>query len=140
MKKSINITMPIELNDVEELMYRIRNWNPITGPRWIRNNLRIPMETTVSPIYDVDSFTGERTTTFSKYRRVWKDGQYVIMAIYSYGGKFDGIAVTDTDRNFLLKVEGFCAKNPKPYAEWKLGYKFPWDRNHYEWTIREKKQ
>ena len=117
----------VPLTGTEELIYRIY-MNSIMTTKWIRNNFHVPMETKVSPVYDIDPFTGEKMNRYSRYRRSWTDGQYEIMAIYTMEGKFDGVAVSDTDRNFLVRLDGFADHIVKRHVEYKSDYLFPWMR------------
>lgn len=117
----------VPLTGTEELIYRIYMNSPMVT-KWIRNNFHVPMETEVSPVYDIDAFTGEKMNRYSRYRRTWKDGQYEIMAIYTMEGKFDGVAVSDTDRNFLVRLDGFADHIVKRHVEYKSDYLFPWMR------------
>ena len=117
----------VPLTGTEELIYRIYMNSPM-ATKWIRNNFHVPMETTVSPVYDIDPFTGDKMNRYSRYRRTWTDGQYEIMAIYTMEGKFDGVAVSDTDRNFLVRLDGFADHLVKRHVEYKSDYLFPWMR------------
>ena len=117
----------VPLTGTEELIYRIY-MNSLMTTKWIRNNFHVPMETKVSPVYDIDPFTGEKMNRYSRYRRSWTDGQYEIMAIYTMEGKFDGVAVSDTDRNFLVRLDGFADHIVKRHVEYKSDYLFPWMR------------
>ena len=117
----------VPLTGTEELIYRIYMNSPM-ATKWIQNNFHVPMETKVSPVYDIDAFTGEKLNRYSRYRRTWTDGQYEIMAIYTMEGKFDGVAVTDTDRNFLVRLDGFADHIVKRHVEYKSDYLFPWMR------------
>lgn len=117
----------VPLIGTEELIYRIYLGSPMIR-KWIKENFKIPMETKASPIYEVDPFTGEKMNKFTRYRRTWMDGQYEIMAIYTMQGKFDGVAVSDTDRNFLVRVDGFEYHEAKRYVERKCDYLFPWEK------------
>ena len=117
----------VPLTGTEELIYRIYMNGPMIT-RWIRNNFHVPMETKVSPVYDIDAFTGEKLNRYSRYRRTWTDGQYEVMAIYTMEGKFDGVAVSDTDRNFLVRLDGFADHIVKRHVEYKSDYLFPWMR------------
>lgn len=117
----------VPLTETEELIYRIYKWSPMIT-KWIKENFKIPMETKVSPIYEVDPFTGDKTNRHSRYRRTWEDGQYEIMAIYTIEGKFDGVAVSDKDRNFLVRVDGFANHVVKRHVQYNSDYLFPWMR------------
>lgn len=117
----------VPLTGTEELIYRIYMNSPM-ATKWIQNNFHVPMETKVSPVYDIDPFTGDKMNRYSRYRRVWQDGQYEVMAIYTMEGKFDGVAVSDTDRNFLVRLDGFADHIVKRHVEYKSDYLFPWMR------------
>ena len=117
----------VPLTGTEELIYRIYMNSPM-ATKWIQNNFHVPMETKVSPVYDIDPFTGDKMNRYSRYRRVWQDGQYEVMAIYTMEGKFDGVAVSDTDRNFLVRIDGFADHLVKRHVEYKSDYLFPWMR------------
>lgn len=117
----------VPLTGTEELIYRIYMNSPM-ATKWIQNNFHVPMETKVSPVYDIDPFTGDKMNRYSRYRRVWQDGQYEVMAIYTMEGKFDGVAVSDTDRNFLVRLDGFANHLVKRHVEYKSDYLFPWMR------------
>lgn len=117
----------VPLTGTEELIYRIYMNSPM-ATKWIQNNFHVPMETKVSPVYDIDPFTGDKMNRYSRYRRVWQDGQYEVMAIYTMEGKFDGVAVSDTDRNFLVRLDGFADHLVKRHVEYNSGYLFPWMR------------
>ena len=117
----------VPLTGTEELIYRIY-MNSLMATKWIRNNFHVPMETKVSPVYDIDPFTGDKMNRYSRYRRTWTDGQYEVMAIYTMEGKFDGVAVSDTDRNFLVRLDGFADHIVKRHVEYKSDYLFPWMR------------
>ena len=117
----------VPLTGTEELIYRIYMNSPMVT-KWIRNNFHVPMETNVSPVYDIDPFTGDKMNRYSRYRRTWEDGQYEIMAIYTMEGKFDGVAVSDKDRNFLVRLDGFADHIVKRHVEYKSDYLFPWMR------------
>ena len=117
----------VPLTGTEELIYRIYMNSPM-ATKWIQNNFHVPMETKVSPVYDIDPFTGDKMNRYSRYRRVWQDGQYEVMAIYTMEGKLDGVAVSDTDRNFLVRLDGFADHLVKRHVEYNSGYLFPWMR------------
>ena len=117
----------VPVRGTEELIYRIYMNSPMVT-KWIRNNFHVPMETNVSPVYDIDPFTGDKMNRYSRYRRAWTDGQYEVMAIYTMEGKFDGVAVSDTDRNFLVRLDGFADYIVKRHVECKSDYLFPWMR------------
>lgn len=117
----------VPLTGTEELIYRIYKGSPMIT-KWIKENFKIPMETKVSPIYEVDPFTGEKMNQYTRYRRTWTDGQYEIMAIYTMEGKFDGVAVSDIGRNFLVRVNGFVYHEAKRYVERRCDYLFPWEK------------
>ena len=117
----------VPLTGTDELIYRIYINSPMVT-KWIRNNFHVPMETNVSPVYDIDPFTGDKMNRYSRYRRTWKDGQYEVMAIYTMEGKFDGVAVSDEDRNFLVRLDGFADHIVKRHVEYKSDYLFPWMR------------
>lgn len=117
----------VPLTGTEELIYRIYMYSPMIS-KWIRNNFHVPMETKVSPVYDIDVFTGEKMNRYSRYRRTWEDGQYEVMAVYTMEGKFDGVAVSDKDRNFLVRVDGFANHIVKRYVQYNSDYLFPWMR------------
>lgn len=117
----------VPLTGTEELIYRIYMYSPMIS-KWIRNNFHVPMETKVSPVYDIDPFTGDKMNRYSRYRRTWEDGQYEVMAIYTMEGKFDGVAVSDKDRNFLVRLDGFADHIVKRHIEYKSDYLFPWMR------------
>ena len=118
------------LTGTEELMYRIKCSNLFhrSLDRWIRNNLEIPVNAEASPMYDIDPVTGEKMNIFSRYRKIWNDGDYVLMAMYSVRGHLDEIAVTDIDRNFYLAFEGLSDHNPRTYVRYKSNYLFPWEK------------
>ena len=117
----------VPLTGTDELLYRIYMNSPMLT-KWIRSNLEIPVNVEASPIYDIDPVTGEKMNIFSRYRKVWNDGDYVLMAMYTTKGHFDGIAVTDKDRNFYIAFEGLSDHNPKRYVRYNSNYLFPWMR------------
>lgn len=127
MKVMVTKKYHVPLTGTEELIYRIYMYSPMIS-KWIRNNFHVPMETKVSPVYDIDHFTGDKINRYSRYRRTWEDGQYEVMAIYTMEGKFDGVAVSDKDRNFLVRLDGFADHIVKRHIEYKSDYLFPWMR------------
>lgn len=119
----------VPVTGTEELIYRIKSPNLIHSlERWIRNNLEIPVNAEVSPMYENDPITGEKINTFTRYRKVWNDGDYVLMAMYTAKGRFDGIAVTNKNRNFYVAFEGLSDHNPKQYVRYESDYLFPWEK------------